>query len=354
MLCKEVMTRDPKGCSPDDTVARAAEIMKHEDVGPVPVIEDRNNRKLKGIVTDRDIAIKVVAAGNDPQSTRVRDIMSKDLVTCGPDEDYSKLLEAMADHKVRRILVVDDLGALLGIVSQADIARHAVEHEVGEVVEAISDPLGFGHHVGSMVSRSPASRLDGGFGAFTLLSAAASLAGGAAAMYLLDPDRGRSRRAKIADKTASMYRDSADFAGKVQRDARNRAAGLVASTKSMFTREDDTSDQKIEARVRAKLGRVSSHPHAIRVVVSDRSVTLQGNTLANEVHDILSAVRSTPGVHRVENRLHVQDSRLDRANWSPTARLVAGTTAVLGAGLLTWAILNPSRDRKGAGSPQYE
>jgi len=230
---------------------------------------------------------------------------------------------------------------------------------VGEVVEEISEPSGIGHQFGSMkfgsmTSRSPASEPGGGFSALTLFSAAASLAGGAVAMYLLDPDRGRSRRARIADRTASMYRDSADFAGKLQRDARNRAAGVLASTKSMFKREDDTSDQKIEGRVRAKLGRVSSHPHAIRVTASNRSVTLKGNTLANEVHDILSAVRSTPGVHRVENRLHVQDSRLDRANWSPTARFVAGTTAVLGAGLVTWAILNPGRDRKEAGSPEYE
>jgi hypothetical protein len=151
-----------------------------------------------------------------------------------------------------------------------------------------------------------------------------------------------------------MYRDSADLAGKIQRDARNRAAGVLASTKSMFKREGDTSDQKIEARVRAKLGRVASHPHAIRVIVSNRSVTLEGNARASEVHDIVSAVRSTSGVHRVENRLRKQDSRLDRADWSPTARLVAGTTAVLGAGLLTWALRNPRRDRKDAGSPQYE
>jgi CBS domain-containing protein len=260
----------------------------------------------------------------------------------------------MARHQVRRIPVVDESGSLVGIISQADVARRAPGQQVGEVVEDISEPSGFGHQFGSMVSRSPASEPNGGFSAFTLLSAAAGLAGGAVAMYLLDPDRGRSRRASLADKTASMYRDSADLAGKIQRDARNRAAGVLASTKSMFKREGDTSDQKIEARVRAKLGRVASHPHAIRVIVSNRSVTLEGNARASEVHDIVSAVRSTSGVHRVENRLRKQDSRLDRADWSPTARLVAGTTAVLGAGLLTWALRNPRRDRKDAGSPQYE
>jgi hypothetical protein len=245
-------------------------------------------------------------------------------------------------------------GSLVGIISQADVARRAGGHEVGEVVEDISEPSGFGHQFGSMMSRAPASEPDGGFSAFKLLSAAAGLAGGAVAMYLLDPDRGRSRRASLADKTSTMYRDSADFAGKIQRDARNRAAGVLASTKSMFKREGDTSDQKIEGRVRAKLGRVSSHPHAIRVMASNRSVTLEGNALANEVHGIVSAVRSTPGVDRVKNRLRAQDSSIDRANWSPTARFVAGTTAVLGAGLLTWAILNPRGDRKDTGSPQYE
>jgi CBS domain-containing protein len=353
MLCKEIMTRNPKGCSPDDTVARAAEIMKDENVGPIPVIEDQNNRKLKGIVTDRDIAINVVAHGKDPRSTRVVDVMSTEVVTCRPEDDSSAALDAMARHQVRRIPVVDEQGFLVGIISQADVARRAAGHEVGKVVEEISEPSGFGHKFGSMVSRHPASEPDGGFSAFTLLSAAAGLAGGAAVMYLLDPDRGRSRRAKIADKTASMYRDSTDFAGKVQRDARNRAAGLVAKTKSMFKGEGEAHDQKIEARVRAKLGRVSSHPLAIRVTASNGAVTMEGNAHANEVHDILSAVRSTRGVERVENRLHVKDSRLDRASWNSTARLVAGTT-VLGAGLLTWAILNPSRDRKEAGPPARE
>src|SRR4051812_27720152 len=116
MLCKDIMTADPKCCCRQDSVARAAEIMRDEDVGPVPVVQDQNEKKLEGMVTDRDIAIKVVAAGRDPRSTCVQDIMSKYMVTCCPDDDYSKALEAMARHQVRRIPVVDESGSLAGII----------------------------------------------------------------------------------------------------------------------------------------------------------------------------------------------------------------------------------------------
>ncbi len=142
MTCKDVMTADPKCCLPDDTVARAAEIMREEDVGPVPVVSDRTAQRLAGIVTDRDIAIKVVAAGRDPRSTRVDEVMSKDVITCRAEDDYGQALHAMARHQVRRIPVVNEDGALLGIISQADVARQGNEDELGEVVEEISEPTG--------------------------------------------------------------------------------------------------------------------------------------------------------------------------------------------------------------------
>jgi len=351
--------------------------MRDEDVGPVPVVEDQKQKKLTGIITDRDIAVKVVASGKDTRSTCVQDVMSTAVVTCCPDDDYSKALNAMARHQVRRIPVVDERGSLVGIISQADVARESAEQEVGEVVEEISEASGIGHTVGTFMPRTWRSEDRAGFDASTLLTAAASLAGGAAVMYLFDPDRGRTRRAKIADKTTSVYRDSANLAGKVQRDTRNRTAGVVAATKGTFSREEDNSDQKIEARVREKLGRVASYPHAIRVTASDRCVTVEGKILANEVNDVLSAVRSTSGVDRVENKLQVHDApggiqdlqgkreqpraraEFMQANWSPAARFVAAavgggltlyglrqrgalakTTATVGAGLLTRAVLN--------------
>src|SRR5262245_968816 len=107
MNCADVMTKDPACCAPSDTASRVAKIMKTEDVGSIPVCESRQNRKLVGIVTDRDLAIHVVAEGRDPNSTLVQDVMTKDPVTCSPQDDIQKVLDAMQSHKVRRIPVVD-------------------------------------------------------------------------------------------------------------------------------------------------------------------------------------------------------------------------------------------------------
>jgi len=139
--CSEVMTRDPACCLPGDTVDRAAQLMEAEDVGPVPVVEDQGTKKLVGIVTDRDLAIKIVAQGRDAQSTKVEEVMTRDPVTCRPDDDLQQALDAMGQHQVRRIPVVDDNGSIIGIIAQADVATRTEEPEKTEdVVEKISQP----------------------------------------------------------------------------------------------------------------------------------------------------------------------------------------------------------------------
>src|SRR5947209_13647448 len=114
------MTANPSTIEPDDSVVEAARIMKREDAGVVPVTE---NGRLTGMVTDRDIAIRVVAEGRDPQSTFVREVASKDLVTIDPQQDLDEALRLMAKHKVRRLPVVEEDGRLVGLVAQADVAR---------------------------------------------------------------------------------------------------------------------------------------------------------------------------------------------------------------------------------------
>jgi CBS domain-containing protein len=131
---KEVMTSEVKACEPDTTVAEAAKVMAKEDVGPVPVVEEG---RLTGIVTDRDIVIRVVAEGRDPNSTTVGEIASRDVVTVSPDDDLDTALKQLAQNQVRRIPVVDG-GRLVGIVAQADIARLGSDVKTGEVVEEIS------------------------------------------------------------------------------------------------------------------------------------------------------------------------------------------------------------------------
>lgn len=143
MKCQEVMTENPSYCLTSDSVMQAARLMKGEHVGPVPVIEDPASKRVAGILTDRDITVKVVAEGRDPNSTPVREVMSTSLVTCKPDDDVDDALEAMKEHQVRRVLVVDDSHSLRGIISQADIATRLDKiKKTGEVVKEISQPGG--------------------------------------------------------------------------------------------------------------------------------------------------------------------------------------------------------------------
>lgn len=140
MTCAEVMTPSPTCCHPTHTAVEAAELMQREDVGLVPVVDD-DNQKLIGVLTDRDIALKVVAAGRDPQSTAVSDVMTADLVCCQPHESIEAVMELMASRQVRRVPIVDSHGAIVGIVAQADIATRTDDpSETGQVVQAISEP----------------------------------------------------------------------------------------------------------------------------------------------------------------------------------------------------------------------
>jgi CBS domain-containing protein len=132
---RDLMTENPRSISGEQPVTEAAQIMRDEDAGLVPVVE---GDRLVGTLTDRDIAIRVVAEGKDPQSTTVREVASTDLVTVDPQQELSEALRLMAQHQVRRLPVVEEDGRLVGIVAQADVAKHADEERVGEVVEQIS------------------------------------------------------------------------------------------------------------------------------------------------------------------------------------------------------------------------
>jgi CBS domain-containing protein len=134
---QDVMTTNPTSVVSDNPVVEAARIMKEKDVGIVPVVE---GGRLVGTVTDRDIAVRVVAEGKDPQSVRVREIASTDVVTVDPQQDLDEALRLMASHQVRRLPVVEEGGRLVGIVAQADVAREANDKQTGELVEEISQP----------------------------------------------------------------------------------------------------------------------------------------------------------------------------------------------------------------------
>jgi CBS domain-containing protein len=131
---KEVMTSDVRACEPNATVADAAKVMAQEDVGPIPIVE---GGRLVGIVTDRDIVVRVVAEGRDPNATTVKEIASTELVTVSPGDDLDEALNLLAKRQLRRLPVVEG-DRLVGIVAQADIARLGEDKKTGEVVEEIS------------------------------------------------------------------------------------------------------------------------------------------------------------------------------------------------------------------------
>jgi CBS domain-containing protein len=133
---KELMTVKPRTVKQGDSIVEAAKLMKGEDTGIAPIVD---GERLVGVVTDRDIAIRVVAEGRDPQSTKVEDIASQNLVTIDPQQELDEALRLMAQHQVRRLPVVEEDGKLVGIVAQADVARYASPDQTGEVVEEISE-----------------------------------------------------------------------------------------------------------------------------------------------------------------------------------------------------------------------
>ena len=137
--CRDVMTREPVYCQPDDSVSVAADLMRTHNVGALPVVEPGG--RLVGIVTDRDLVVKVVAGDLPVEGASVRQAMTGSPATCGEQDDVKQVLTVMASRQVRRVPVVDPGGRLVGIIAQADIAtRLQHDQKTGELVEAISEP----------------------------------------------------------------------------------------------------------------------------------------------------------------------------------------------------------------------
>jgi CBS domain-containing protein len=133
---REVMTGGAECIGENETIVDAAKKMAELDVGALPICGEDN--RLKGMLTDRDIVVKVLAEGRDPNTTRAGELAEGKPVTIGADDGIDVLLSTMADHKVRRLPVIDGHD-LVGIVSQADVARNIDEEDVGRLVEIISE-----------------------------------------------------------------------------------------------------------------------------------------------------------------------------------------------------------------------
>lgn len=132
---REVMTRDAQCVQESQSLADAARLMRDLDVGALPICGDDN--RLKGMVTDRDIVVRCIAEGGDPQGTRVSSLARGKPVTIGADDEIEEALRTMSAHQVRRLPVIDGHD-LVGMISQADIARNLSDDKIGNLVEAIS------------------------------------------------------------------------------------------------------------------------------------------------------------------------------------------------------------------------
>jgi len=135
MTVRDIMTRDPATLAPTATLGEAATLMKQHDCGSVPVVD---GGRLVGIVTDRDIVIRVVADGRDPKTVPVSEAMTADPVTVGPDLSVDEAQQVMAGRQIRRLPVVED-GRLIGLVVIGQVARRDDARDVGETLKDVSE-----------------------------------------------------------------------------------------------------------------------------------------------------------------------------------------------------------------------
>ncbi|WP_433221086.1 CBS domain-containing protein [Dactylosporangium sp. CS-047395] len=134
---RDIMTPDVACIGEDESLARAAQQMADLHVGSMPICG--NDRRIKGMITDRDIVVKVIAGGRDPAGVSAGELAEGKPVTIGADDDTDAILHTMAQHKVRRLPVIDGLD-LVGMVALADVARALPDDRVGELFSAISTP----------------------------------------------------------------------------------------------------------------------------------------------------------------------------------------------------------------------
>jgi CBS domain-containing protein len=137
---KDIMSANPACCTPEHNVQQAAELMVKHDCGEIPVVESDGNMKPIGVITDRDIACRVVATGKNPNQTRVRDAMSSPPMIVTPDASLDECCRIMEENQIRRVPVVDERGRCCGMISQADIARAARMKQTAAVLKQVSEP----------------------------------------------------------------------------------------------------------------------------------------------------------------------------------------------------------------------
>jgi len=142
MKVEQIMTPDPACCTPDTPLLEVARMMVAHDCGEIPLVQNPDEATLLGVVTDRDIVCRVVAQGRNPLDLTASECMSTPVISISSDASLEECCRLMEDHQIRRLPVVDEDGLCCGIVSQADIARHAPKGSTAELVKEVSEDSG--------------------------------------------------------------------------------------------------------------------------------------------------------------------------------------------------------------------
>ena len=140
MQVKEIMTTDPACCTAETTLPEVARMMVDKDCGEIPVVENKSSKIPVGVVTDRDIVCRTVANGLNPLDLTAADCMTKPIVTVTPDMSLEECCRIMEEKLIRRVPVVDDRGACVGMLAVADVARHTGKNVAGHIVKEVSEP----------------------------------------------------------------------------------------------------------------------------------------------------------------------------------------------------------------------
>jgi CBS domain-containing protein len=138
MKIKEFMTKDPACCLDTTSLHEVAQLMADNDCGCIPIVNNHENKKPIGTITDRDITIRAVAHNKNPLTMFAGEVMTDNPVVISEDSSVEECCSMMEKNQIRRILVVDKSGSCAGLVAQADVARKAPEHETAELVRDVS------------------------------------------------------------------------------------------------------------------------------------------------------------------------------------------------------------------------
>ena len=206
MQVREIMTANPACCTPDSTLREVALMMEQNDCGCIPVVDGLGTMTPVGTITDRDIAIRAVAASLDPAAVKASDIMTTDIATLTPQASIEDCFNVMEDREIRRVLVVDEQGKCCGIVAQADVVQTALNPaRTNKVIREISE---------SAPSRNPGMSMGGRMRQFTGRSSSAGqsmmgsgalvplligLGSGIGLMYLLNSRRNTSNYSRAGE-----------------------------------------------------------------------------------------------------------------------------------------------------------